>query len=380
MKLVFVAHRIAKIGGMERAASEVCSYLAERHRLGVVTTLTDLPDEKVEKCIVRMPKLPAILASYWFRHKARQQMRGFDPASFISVGAAAWPVDVMVVQFCHAAFWKLPANVRSNSIYQKIAAAAFMREERVAVRSPRLKGMIAVSKGVAREMIERYGYPTDRVKVVPNGVDTDLFRPISAEEKITLRRKHGLPEKSLLAIFVGGDWSRKGLDFAIEAMQGLRDCHLLVVGGGGKERPDFIRKAAAAGLRDRVTFFGRSERPWEMYQMADVCVQPTYYEAFSLVSLEAAGSGLPVIMPDINGATDLVTEGYNGFICERSADAIHRLLQELSTNRARLEEMSRASREVSLKFSWPEVGARFEDALRELLGQGFGGDAKSLSA
>jgi len=367
MKIVFAAHRIARIGGMERAASEVSDYLADRHRAAVVTTLSDLSPEKVENCIIKMPRLPALLRSYWFRVRARSEIRRLEPATSLSVGAAVWPVDVMVVQFCHAAFWKLPAHVRPSSLYQKAAAMAFLREERAAVRSKRLKGMIAVSKGVAEEMVRCHGYPAQRIKVVPNGVDIDVFRPVSSEQKSELRRRYGLEEQDLVAIFVGGDWSRKGLGFAIDAMQGLPSARLLIVGGGGRERPDFERKVAECGLQQRVTFCGRSDKPWELYQMADVCVQPTYYEAFSLVSLEAAASGLPLLMPDVNGAADLVKHGHNGFICERDSGSIRSMLEHFLNDRARLQSMSHAAREVSLDYDWHKIGARFEKALLELL-------------
>jgi UDP-glucose:(heptosyl)LPS alpha-1,3-glucosyltransferase len=366
MKLAFVAQRVARVGGMERAAAEVSDYLSRRHDFAVVTTHTDLSPERVEKRIISLPKLPALLNGHLFRAKARREMRTLEPSIFLSIGAAAWPVDVMVVQFCHAAFWNLPMNVRPKSLYQRLAAAAFVREEATAIRSPRLKGMIAVSNGAAQEMMRYYGYPAERIKVVPNGVHTDIFCPIQPAQKLQLRQTHGIPEDKLVAIFVGGDWTRKGLGFAIDAMRSLSDWHLLVVGGGGRERAGFIRKAADAGLQDRVTFFGRSEKPWELYQMADACVQPTSYEAFSLVSLEAAATGLPLLIPDVNGAVDLIKDGYNGFICDRTTESIVDRLAILS-RAARRSEMSFAAREVSLDFAWSRIGERFEKALLELM-------------
>ena len=243
----------------------------------------------------------------------------------------------------------------------------FRVEERLAVRSRRLKGMIAVSRGVASDMQRHYGFPESRIRIVPNGVDHNNFHPPTEPERARLRKELGLDSERLTAIFVGGDWSRKGLSFVMQALRDLPSVQLLVVGGGGKERPAFEALARELGISKRVKFAGRSNLPADYYR-ADVLALPTYYEALSLVSLEAAACGLPLIMPPVNGTEELLQDGVNGFLCERSAFGVGAALRTLDSDHIRLRQMGEAAHRASLDFSWERVSERFAVALSELTG------------
>jgi hypothetical protein len=77
---------------------------------------------------------------------------------------------------------------------------------------------LPVSRGVAAELTKHYDIGPAQVRIVPNAADTTRFKPISAEARKTWREKNNVPQDQLMAIFAGGEWARKGLDFAIQAM------------------------------------------------------------------------------------------------------------------------------------------------------------------
>ena len=98
----------------------------------------------------------------------------------------------------------------------------FVAEERHAYGSARLQRVIAVSHGTARELREFYGVAEDRITVVPNGVDRAVFKPAEdGRHKRALRQQLGLPADEFLALFVGGDWERKGVRDAMAAIAGV---------------------------------------------------------------------------------------------------------------------------------------------------------------
>ncbi|RFC48157.1 MAG: UDP-glucose:(heptosyl)LPS alpha-1,3-glucosyltransferase [Verrucomicrobia bacterium] len=367
-ELTFLAHRIARVGGMERAAAEVANRLAEVAPVHLVAMLAEADRPSVRISRIDVPFRSSVLRCLSFRLRARKVMaEAADSGPRISIGAAFWPVDVMVMQFCHRAFGHLAGPVRVGW-HQRLANLYFRWEERAAFSCRRLQGVIAVSSGVAAEVERYHRYPASQIRVVPNGVDPAVFCPATAEEQRSLREPLGISGSGLVAVFAGGDWSRKGLSHALKAVREVPGTLLVVVGNGGREEGAFRQMARTLGIAERVRFVGQTSHPETFLRMADVLVFPTHYEAFSLVSIEAAACGLPVIMPSVNGATELVRDGENGFLCERSGEEIAKRLRLLDGDRALLSQMGAAAHETSRQFHWDRVAVQFQAALSELTG------------
>ena len=364
--ITFLAHRIARVGGMERAAAEVANRLARHRPVHLVAAQTEADVPGMRTSITSLPSRPAVLRCVAFRNRARRVMGPAPDDILISIGAAYWPADVMIVQFCHWAFADLPFPVRTGW-HNRLASLYFRWEERSAIRHPRLKGLIAVSKGVASEMARYHDYPVERIRIVPNGVDPAVFHPLSAEARASRKVELGFGRDQFVAVFAGGDWSRKGLKHVLEAVARLPGTGLIVLGNGGREDGAFRRMVDELGLAGRVYFAGHSSRPETFFQAADVMVFPTIYEAFSLVSLEAVACGLPVLMPPVNGAVELIRDGENGFLCERDGERIAGLLRQLDGDRDLLRRMSEAAHRTSQDYSWDRIAEKFDVALRELI-------------
>ena len=362
MNIGIVAAAIHRRGGMERAAAEVFERVAEKHTVTAFATECEMRSSGLTWIPVQPIPKPAILRHWSFRRKVQALEVSAGCTLTNSIGAAAIDADVITAQFCHAAFTSRYGGLRGGTglgrkRYQKWAQKIYTQQERFAYNSPRLKKVVSVSEGVKRELMEYYGVAADKIVVIPNAVDHAIFHPApNAEAKQELRRFLGLPENHLLALFVGGDWDRKGLTDAIEAIAGQSEMTLVVVGQGDIAR--FTTVAAQAGVANNVFYAGRSQSPQDYYAAADVFIFPSRYEAFSLVTLEAAASGLPLIALPINGTEELIEDGINGFFVQPDAASFRSKLRLLQADPTRRQAMSEAAVRSSLPYSWDQVAAQ----------------------
>ena len=224
----------------------------------------------------------------------------------------------------------------------------------VRTRSPRLKRVIAVSQGTARELQEFYRVPRERIVVVPNGVDATVFRPCAdAGEPTRPARAAVAPARCFIALFVGGDWERKGVRDAIAAVAGLADTRLVILGAGdiGAMRAH----AATLGAEGQRRLSGRLRAPQDWYAACDAFVFPSTYEAFSLVTLEAAASGLPIVAHAINGTEELVANDVNGWLVPFGADALREKIELLRDDPARRARMSAAAVASARRYDWDRI-------------------------
>jgi UDP-glucose:(heptosyl)LPS alpha-1,3-glucosyltransferase len=184
--------------------------------------------------------------------------------------------------------------------------------------------LLALSRKISEEYQKYHGYPTDRIRVIYNGVDTEQFSLERRDEfRESIRRQLGLADKTVLALAVAHNFALKGIPTALEAMKiAVRNrmpLHFAVVGGWKIKK--WQRWAADQGLSENVTFLGAQKGALPYYLAADFLVHPSFYDSCSLVLLEAAACGLPVITSTENGAAELLTEGVEGFLLADPADA-----------------------------------------------------------
>ena len=183
---------------------------------------------------------------------------------------------------------------------------------------------------------ELYGVPSERITVIPAGVDTGRF---NAEDKVTSRKRLHIPDKETI-LFVGRIEPIKGLDILIDALKTLsnsRDLQLIIVGGnlsGDKELIALRKQAEHLGISEMIDFRGSVEQS-ELkyyYSAADVFVLPSHYESFGLVALEAMACGTPVVASRVGGIPSFLDDGDTGYLIpwrcpEPFADKIEILLE-----------------------------------------------------
>jgi glycosyltransferase involved in cell wall biosynthesis len=370
MKITYITHQIHQRGGMERASAEVVARLAQAHDTTVIAARCELSAPRLQWLPVRGPARPEWLHVWDFRRRAQQLAATQDGQLTVSVNTSAAQADVVVAQFCHAAFTTRFGGIRGGAqrwrrAYQRLAQRGFCAQEATTYRNPTLRHIIAVSEGVKRELMGHYRLPAECFTVIPNGVNHHKFKPAAnAAEKLALRQRLNLPADKLLGLFLGGDWDRKGLGDAIHAVAQTPDTALAVVGSGDVAR--FSALATTAKAQDRVFFCGPSLHPQDYCAAADVFVFPSRYEAFSLATLEAAAAGLPILAPRINGTEELIDDGVNGFFVEFNAESIAEKLSALRDDGARLRQMSAAIHQTSLRYDWDRIAAEHLATLEAL--------------
>jgi UDP-glucose:(heptosyl)LPS alpha-1,3-glucosyltransferase len=258
-------------------------------------------------------------------------------------------VDVITVHFCHAAYSDrhLPSRAARGNVWYGMHARAAVRMsklmERWCYRPAKTRVLVGPSRGVVDELAEHFPAAGRQARVIHNGIDLQRFvlsRPSDVE---ACRREVRIPVEGLAAVFVGGDWRRKGLDKAIRALASAPGWYLLVVGEG--DRNEFHALAARSGVGGRVRFLGRRRDVERIYAASDAFVFPSAYETFSLVTFEAAASGLPLLVSKISGIEELVVDGENGWFVSSSEDISRclTLLGEDPTHRAQMGAKARAS-------------------------------------
>src|SRR5208282_6118347 len=181
--------------------------------------------------------------------------------------------------------------------------------ERRLFASPALRAVICNSKMVKDEIRERFGLPEERLSVIYNAVDSDVFSPQLRAHRAPVRTKLGVPEEATVFLLVGSGYVRKGVARAIAALARLPGDTYLFVVGRDKSRRRYKNLARELGVAHRVALLGPQDDPRPFYGAADAFVLPTLYDPFPNAVLEALASGLAVITSDACGARELIRNG-----------------------------------------------------------------------
>jgi len=209
--------------------------------------------------------------------------------------------------------------------------------------------LIVLSNFQARTFADE-GVQASRIHVLPLGVDVELFRPAN-------RTRDG----TFTIGFVGQLTQRKGISYLLAAFEALRPAgsRLLMVGRPvGSQRP---------WLRRGVEHHGPVAR-WKLppfYQQMDVFVLPSLVEGFPQTALEAMACGVPVIVSENTFGTDVVIDGYNGYVVPiRDVDAIVDHLRVLADDESLRSALATNARATAEQFTWNAFSRR----LLELVG------------
>jgi len=259
--------------------------------------------------------------------------------------------------------------------------ARVIGEEQVVAESDRL---IANTPTEARELIDLYGAPLDRVSVVEPGVDLDRFRPLPppavSAGKLAARRRLRLPERGRIVAFVGRIQPLKAPDVLVNALADLasrglaQDTTLVIVGGpsgSGLDRPTALMELAASlGVCERVRFLPpqAGDDLVAVYRAADLVAVPSHNESFGLVALEAQATGTPVVAAAVGGLVTAVRDGASGVLIDGHgphdwADVIDRLLREPR----RMAELARGAVAHARDFSWSRTATGLLAVYREAM-------------
>ena len=222
-------------------------------------------------------------------------------------------------------------------------------------------GLIAVSDGL-RQAMGALGIPPERVRVLRNGVDLDLFRPQDRDEA---RRTLGVDGKTLVS--VGALIERKGHALTIEALTNLPDWRLLIAGEGA-ERASLEALARRLGVADRVRLLGPlpHHELATLYSAADLSVLASSREGWANVLLESMACGTPVVASPIPGNPEVVQRPEAGLIARaRTAAGIAEAVRAWEAS----PHDRTATRRYAEGFSWGAVSAGQLELFRQVVSE-----------
>lgn len=231
--------------------------------------------------------------------------------------------------------------------------------------------VVAMSQMCVRHYQQYHGVPREKIRLIHHGVDTRRFSPENrAAWREPIRERLGVEDDELLVLFVGHDYRRKGLSTAISAVrrltgQGVR-ARLLVVGGYGR---CYARSCELARCRE-VILLGPIDDPRPYYAAADTLVLPSFYDPFGLVVLEAAAAGLPCVASRFAGASELLSDGVDGWVLDDPADP-QRLADHLTAlvDPATRSRMGQTARRMALEHDHDRNCEEIIALYHELAGQ-----------
>lgn len=245
--------------------------------------------------------------------------------------------------------------------------------ERAMFRHANLRAVICNSAMVAGEIRDEYGVAQEKLHVIYNGVDLDVYsRENLLKHREIVRKEFKIPDSSPLILYVGSGYRRKGVKPLLDAMKcnslskiGAR----LAIIGADKHLDRYKRLAERDNIADRVIFAGpqRLVAPW--YGAADVFALPTQYDPCPNAALEALAAGLPTLTSPTCGVAELIRSPLAGAVVspqepEAMATELARLLEAAARPDAKAQLVARA---CVAHLSWGAMSQQLQKLYAELM-------------
>ena len=297
---------------------------------------SDIPKDEL---LQYMPEFASRLAARW-QESRPDVVHAHFWMSGLAATTAAKRFGLPVLQTFHAlgTVKRRQQGDRDTSPLQRIAI-----ERRL---SRTVDRVIATCRDEVDELVAM-GMPRPRAAIIPCGVDTGLFRPLTA-----------CPSEKRRLLVIGRLVERKGIGNVIEALASLPGTELLIAGGPAREflhaDPEVARLRRLAdrhSVADRTHFLGSVDREAVPGLMAavDVVVAAPWYEPFGIVPVEAMACGRPVVGTAVGGLLDTVVPGHTGeLVPPRRPDLLAPVLRDLLADEPRRRAYGRAGRERAL--------------------------------
>ena len=243
------------------------------------------------------------------------------------------------------------------------------------------------------QMIWTCGAPSEKISVIPCGVDPDLFAPLDPSQSKT----HLALSCKRFILFVGRIDPVKGIDTLLKSMTIVRnklshsqDSNLLIIGGDidyssyskDSEMHKLKLLTTELGLENMVTFLGpqRQDQLPYFYSAAEACVLPSRYESFGMVALEAMACGTPVIASKVGGLTSFIQDELTGFLVpEENEEALAEKILVLLDNSTLKGKLGFQARIRAVELSWQNIANKMISLYQSLLEEKIESETKRTS-
>jgi len=365
-------------GGYERQAQRISSALVRRGLAVTVVAerrqktwaryelIDGVPVNRLN-CIYKIKlhtiSAAATLGTYLWRNRYAYNV--------VHIHQYGWPAGIAAL-VSGLADIPVVLKVTSTGAWGVLASTSRAIEKHVLRRLlRRIDVWVATSQRGAQE-VQEFGVPSDRVWVIPNGIDTTEYAPVCENKRMMLRRSLGLDYQPV-CLFVGRLGPEKNVTGLVTAwrsvVQKLPNSRLLIAGHGSQSSL-IATMVDNLELRESVRLMGYIEVPLPFYQASDVFVLPSLHEGLSNTLLEAMACGLPVVGTRVSGTEDLLADGECGHLVEPGDEpALAQAIIDLLTHsKDRLRKGVEARRRIEAEYSIESVADQYINLYSQLVG------------
>jgi glycogen(starch) synthase len=219
-----------------------------------------------------------------------------------------------------------------------------------------------------------FGLPNDKLVMVPNGVNPQIYNGLEKQDLKYFRSKFALPEEKLV-LYVGRLVYEKGIHILINAVPRVlsKVNAKFVIVGSGYMKDQLSTIVRSMGLEHKVLFQGfmDEENLLKLQKSADVCVVPSMFEPFGIVALEAMAAKSPVVVSDTGGLSEIVNHDVTGVkVYPNNADSlawgITKVLLDGSFSKNLREN---AYKSMIEKYDWNKIAQQTKHIYESVLGE-----------
>ena len=370
------------VGGISRHVEGIAENLSKLDNEVHVITL-DFPEapnfEKKEKLFIHRVKVEiptqdfykwVLLFNHFFEKRVGYIVHNFGKPDIVHVHD--WLTTLAGIALKH--LLRVPLVLTFHSTESK-RALGIRTEESKMIHSIEWWGsfeatrVIVVSHHLKEEVIGLYNLPSDKVKVIYNGINLERFN--FTIDKEGFRNFLGLSIKDKVILAVGRLSWHKGFDNLIRSLpmvlSRFPDVKLIIVGDGYMKK-DLENLVYTLGLENKVKLLGflKDEDLFKIYKISDLLVIPSNYEPFGIVALEGMAAGLPIIATSVDGLKEVINDVGLLVPSNHPSNLAQAIINVLS-DESLFKELKKKSIERVKRFSWESLCRELLDVYKEAI-------------
>lgn len=384
-RLAVVSPFLDKRHGTERRVVEWISQLASTFEIHVYSqSVEDLDLSRI--CWHRVPKIPGphllnfawwLVANHLWRSWDRR-VRGLRHDLTFSPGPNCLDADAISIHIVFAEYvrqiqfelslarhplWEWP-RILHRRLYYSLA----IRLENRTYTRPDIT-LILIARRTADALAHFYRR-RDRLPVVYLGLDHAIFNPCRrASQRDAARETLGISPDRFVALLIGNDWRNKGFPVLLDALAHLSQIPIDLLVVGREDPASFRNMVRGRALENRVHFASPRNDVEFYYAAADAYVGPSMEDTFAQPPAEAMACGLPVVVSERNGASEIITNGVDGLILNDPTDApaLAALIRRLYEGTDLRAGMGERAAQTAQQFTWERNGRELTAIFEEIL-------------
>ena len=219
-----------------------------------------------------------------------------------------------------------------------------------------------------------FGLPTDKLMMIPNGVNTEVYKKNEKEDLAKFRKKYALPEEKIV-LFVGRLVYEKGVHVLVNAAPKVleKTNAKFIIVGNGYMKDQLLKIVKSTGLAHKVmiTGFVDDDTLRKLQRCADVSVVPSLFEPFGIVALEAMAARSPVVVSDTGGLSEIVNHDVDGVkVYTGNPDSLAWGITRVLTNEQYANTIrTNAYQKIQEKYNWEKIGQQTKNLYENVLAE-----------